>query len=175
MADASQFVIYGPVSIETGSDVVGQTDGNLLVTVTLIEGLIPINTDAQGGLPEDYIQQASRAKVLISFQKYDPTLVNTLRGRLRVQATPAVAGVGVAGAVGLLARADRPATRNLILRGTKVTSRNGGKVITFPDVIRDPETDLGFENIGTKASVARLGLLAFPDGSGNVYTEASVT
>lgn len=175
MPDASQFVIYGPVTIETGSDVVGQTDGNLLVSVVMVEGLIPITTDAQGGLPEDYIQQASRAKVIISFQKYDPALINTLRGRLRTQASPAVAGVGVAGSVGMLARADRPATRNLILRGTKVTSRNGGKVVTFPDVIRDPETDIGFENIGVKAGIVRMGLLAFPDGSGNVYTEANVT
>lgn len=171
---ARQFNVLGPslVSVNSGSgyEEVGETNGEVLIVIREIHRADPITTDEYGGDPADYIQRSSRAQVAIVFQKYDRVILTKMRMALVTPATPAIATIeGSSQAPGLLMRADQPSSVAVRIAGTRET-------ITFADVIRDPETDLAFENIGSKAETASIGLLAFPaSGAGNqaIYTRAA--
>jgi len=173
---AAALQVWGPVTVKLGSTTIGQTDGQLLIEQEVYHPVEAITTDARGGEPADFMQKGSRAIVTITFISWDDAAIEDLCGALMGGNTPAFTDSGDAQTVGLLRFADRPAgTHTLVLAGTKATAANGGFTRTYPSVTLDPEATVRLQRIDPAPSRKSIALIALPDGSGNLWTDTSIS
>lgn len=171
-----QFHVYGPVTIEVDGVLLGQSDGQVLISVDEVRPHEPITTDAAGGQPEDFITARAHALVQMTLIEWDDTPMDKVVTGMAASSTvgsPAFAARGKSGAVGMLRRRDG-GTVELVVRGSKATSRNGGQILTFPMAFSDPNAPPRDVNIGAKASAKVLSLYALADDSDDIYTYEDV-
>ena len=174
---AEQYQIAGPVTIQYGGNTVGATDGQVRISVTMVEPGTEVTSDAAGGMPVDEIQHDSFALVRIVFSKRDRVIINNMRARLKAATT--LAAEGEAQIPGLLRRADGVADRTLVLTGTKFTAANGMPQFTCLDAIADAQADIEESEIGgNEASRLAITMKAFSKLDSSVmkvYTTANIS
>lgn len=177
---AVQFHVGGPTTVRIGAStgtLVGQSDGNVLITIREKMPHRAITTDAAGGEPEEFIQQMGHAIVVIQFIQWDTTQLDKLLSAIAstsTSGTPVQATRGNIGEVGMLRIADGGTSRVLIA-GTKKTASNGSQQFIFPRAMRDPDAETELSEFGNDAGRRSIVLRCQPDASGDFYTNASIT
>lgn len=161
-------VVYGPVTVKTGVNSVGVTDGNVLIAIEESHPVVGVPTDTEGGLDADYVQRGSRAVVTITFSVFDRDIAADIRGVLKTIASPTVAEWGEPQTPGLLRFGDHPGVPSLTLVGLKRT-------ITLAKTTLDPDSTVRLEAIGNAAARLTIVLIAHQDGSGDLYTDTTTT
>jgi hypothetical protein len=177
----AQYHVYGPTKVYLGGTTatdgteIGQSDGQVLITIEEVQPYKEITTDGAGGEAVDFIQLQGHAIVVVTFISWDDAELDKLIAPLTSAGAPATRGN--TGAVGMLRVADNATAANQRLRitGTKITAANGAKTIMFPRCFRDPNSPTRNVDIGVEASKRSIVLRANADGSGNYYTLANIT
>lgn len=175
---ATQYHVAGVVSITFGGTSIGQTDGQVLITIRDVAPFEPITTDAYGGEAEDFIQLSRHAIVTLDLIEWDTAVLDDVRGAIAaasVPATPAFDTPGTQGEVGMLRIADG-GYKQLVVAGDKVTTKNGFQQFTFERAFIDPDTPFEFEDVGARRPTrASITFRCQPNDSGTIYTPASIT
>lgn len=174
---AMQYHVFGPVLVKIGNTVLGQSDGQNLITIEEIVPHRPITTDSMGGEPADFVQQGAHAVVAITFIEWDDTELDKILAAMAEDSTvanPARADQGNMGAVGMLRIRDGGYV-SVVVEGTKTTARDGGHRFTFPRAFRDPNSPTPLRNIGSDNSARALVLYCMPDENGDFYTKESIS
>lgn len=173
MATVQQYHIGGPTRVyyggTTANDLLGQSDGQVLVEVQKVRPKEPVTTDARGGQPEDFIQLGAHDLIVLTLVKFDMTdVMKAAIGDLIISAgvtSYADLLTGDAPAVGLLSFADLPegSTPILKIETTKLSAANGLGDLQWNNAIFDPETTWTLNQIGARAGLVQLAFRAHPD------------
>lgn len=173
---AEQFYVGGPTQTLIGANVLGQTDGNLLLGIELVAPMTEVPTDARGGMAEDWIQRDSYYLISLPLVKFDRTEnFKTALARLRA-AVPILADEGQAGDIGLLTIADGAAFVLNINFTRKDAAGNSHQNLSFPRVFLDPDTNFRLDDMGWPQARSALTLRAVRDESSPpvLYTTSTI-
>ena len=172
---AYQFHVFGPTTVSYGGSLAGQSDGQTLLSITTVQRMKPIPTDAFGGQPQDWIQTMPHAIVQLALGKWDDAVVDNMEASLI--AANSLGTIGLGGLPGLLRVADG-GYKELIITGTKPKAANGGDIFTFPIAFRAPDSDVSLNEIGVEYArrVITLYAIANPGTANNpIFTRTAVT
>ena len=162
---AEQHYVGGPTQTLIGANVLGQTDGNLLLGMELVAPMTEVTTDARAGMSEDFIQRDSYYLLSLPLVKFDRTeMFKTALSRLK-SAVPVLADEGQAGDIGLMAIADGAAFVLNINFTRKDAAGNAHMNLSFPRVILDPDTNFRLDDLGWPQARSALTLRAVRDES----------
>lgn len=180
---AKQLHVFGPTLVYYGlsspaTRIVGQSDGQALITIVDDAPFKPVYEDANGGtIPRDYIQTGRRALVIVTLIDWDSAVVDEINGAIAATSavgTPSFVQRGRVGPAGMLRKADG-AYRALRVGGTKITGANGGRFFDAPIAFLSPDANAELSNIGVEAARQSLVFECLADGNGDVYTVSNVT